>query len=418
MRYFIIFLPLFLFASNLKELIELSLKNEQYQIKIMQNMQSSFEIQSLTSSYMPNLNLDIGYVGLNKDRLIIDPQESFYTKLSLNFLLYDGGKREALINSLKFKKNITELNKEQSKNYLALKASTLYFNYQSLQAIIKASEQKELFLENTLQRLKKFYKVGLSAQNELESINAKYHLAKLELSKNLLKLEEIKKDIKILTAQDFTPEKLNFLENPSKYFKNNNNLEFLIAKEQINQANEKLKIAKSSYFPKIFLQNNFIFYKNNYNPKIPSIYQNLANDFFKEHAQSNQFIIGMQWKIFDFNQRSKEVEKERLEVQIANAKANLIKRENEQNLEYLQKNLDILKEQINALTYALKASEIAFKVVNEKYSAGLCSYIEYLEALEEKFKAFSNLELAKNELEITKANYYFLAGIDIKDKVL
>ncbi|MBK1994072.1 TolC family protein, partial [Campylobacter novaezeelandiae] len=99
MRYFIIFLPLILFASNLKEFIELSLKNEQYQIKTMQNMQSSFEIQSLTSSYMPNLNLDIGYVALNKDRLITDPQESFYTKLSLNFLLYDGGKREALINS-------------------------------------------------------------------------------------------------------------------------------------------------------------------------------------------------------------------------------------------------------------------------------------------------------------------------------
>lgn len=417
MRYFIIFLPLILFASNLKEFIELSLKNEQYQIKTMQNMQSSFEIQSLTSSYMPNLNLDIGYVALNKDRLITDPQESFYTKLSLNFLLYDGGKREALINSLKFKKNITQLSKEQSKNYLALKASTLYFNYQSLKAIIKSSEQKKLFLENTLQRLKKFYKVGLSSQNELESINAKYHLAKLELSKNLLKLEEIKKDIRILTTQDFTPDKLNFLKDPSKDFKNNN-LEFLIAKEQINQANEKLKIAKSSYLPKIFLQNNFIFYKNNYNPKIPSIYQNLVNDFFKEHTQSNQFIIGMQWKIFDFNQRSKEVEKERLEVQIANAKANLIKRENEQNLEYLQKNLDILKEQINALSYALKASEIAFKVVNEKYSAGLCSYIEYLEALEEKFKAFSNLELAKNELEITKANYYFLAGIDIKNKVL
>ncbi|EAI4879778.1 multidrug efflux RND transporter outer membrane subunit CmeD, partial [Campylobacter jejuni] len=153
------------------------------------------------------------------------------------------------------------------------------------------------------------------------------------------------------------------------------------------------------------------------NPKVPAPFANLADQFLEKYSQGNQFILGMEWKIFDFNARAKEVEKERLNVQIANANARFSERKNKEELNYLDKSLKVLQEQILALNLSLNAANLAFESVDKKYQAGLVSYVEYLQALEAKFKAQSDLELAKNEFEITKANYYFNAGIDLNSKV-
>lgn len=411
----ILFLPLVLFGSNLKELINLSQKNEQYLIKQIQIEQAKLTSKEAFRNYLPSLNLNSAYVANNKDRFIIDPQESLFAKVSLHFLLFDGGAREANLRALESREKLSLLDKEQNKNYLALNAITLYFNTLSLEKILLANQQKIAFLKSTFERLQKFYDAGLSPKDELESIKAKYHLSLLELSQNELKLANIQKEIKILSDTDFKVQGNAFLENPQQ--EESQNYEVMIAKEQINLAKESVNLAKAEYFPKFYIQDNLNFYKNNYNPKVPAPFVNLADQFLEKYSQGNQFILGMEWKIFDFNARAKEVEKERLNVQIANANARFSERKNKEELNYLDKSLKVLQEQILTLNLSLNAAILAFKSVDKKYQAGLVSYVEYLQALEAKFKAQSDLELAKNEFEITKANYYFNAGIDLNSKV-
>ncbi|HDZ4998454.1 TPA: TolC family protein [Campylobacter jejuni] len=411
----ILFLPLVLFGSNLKELINLSQNNESYFIKQMQSEQANLNRQQAFRNYLPTLSLNSAYVANNKDRFITDPQESLFAKVSLNFLLFDGGAREANLRALESKEKLSLLDKEQSKNYLTLNAITLYFNTLSLEKILLANQQKVAFLKSTFERLQKFYNAGLSPKDELESIKAKYHLSLLELSQNELKLANIQKEIKILSHTDFKPKGDALLENPQQ--EKSRNYEVMITKEQINLAKENVNLAKAKYFPKFYIQDNFSFYKNIFNPKIPTPFANLADNFLEKYSQGNQFILGMEWKIFDFNARTKEVEKERLNVQIANANARFSERKNKEELNYLNKSLKVLQEQILALNLSLNAANLAFESVDKKYQAGLVSYVEYLQALEAKFKAQSDLELAKNEFEITKANYYFNAGIDLNSKV-
>ncbi|HDZ5085023.1 TPA: TolC family protein [Campylobacter jejuni] len=411
----ILFLSLVLFGSNLKELINLSQNNESYFIKQMQSEQANLNRQQAFRNYLPTLSLNSAYVANNKDRFIIDPQESLFAKVSLNFLLFDGGAREANLRALESKEKLSLLDKEQSKNYLTLNAITLYFNTLSLEKILLANQQKVAFLKSTFERLQKFYNAGLSPKDELESIKAKYHLSLLELSQNELKLANIQKEIKILSHTDFKPKGDALLENPQQ--EKSQNYEVMIAKEQINLAKESVNLAKAKYFPKFYIQDNFSFYKNNFNPKVPASFVNLADNFLEKYSQGNQFILGMEWKIFDFNARTKEIEKERLNVQIANANARFSERKNKEELNYLDKSLKVLQEQILALNLSLNAANLAFESVDKKYRAGLVSYVEYLQALEAKFKAQSDLELAKNEFEITKANYYFNAGIDLNSKV-
>ncbi|EIM1028431.1 multidrug efflux RND transporter outer membrane subunit CmeD [Campylobacter coli] len=411
----LVFLPLSLSASNLRELITLSQNNEQYLIKQMQSEQASLSRSQAFRNYLPHLSLNSAYVANNKDRFIIDPQESLFAKFSLNLLLYDGGAREANLRALESKEKLSLLDKEQGKNYLALNAITLYFNTLSLEKILLANQQKVEFLRSTFERLQKFHDAGLSPKDELESIKARYHLSLLELSQNELKLTSIQKEIRILSNTNFTPSGNAFLENPDK--EKSQSYEVLMAKEQINLAKESVNLAKAEYFPKFYIQDNFGFYKNNYSPEIPVYYQNVADRFLQKYSQNNQFILGVEWKIFDFNARAKEVEKERLNVQIANANARLSERKNKEELNYIDQSLKVLKQQIYTLNLSLNAANLAFESVDKKYQAGLVSYVEYLQALEAKFKAQSDLELAHNEFEITKANYYFNAGIDLISKV-
>ncbi|EPR0138176.1 multidrug efflux RND transporter outer membrane subunit CmeD [Campylobacter jejuni] len=412
---FLALYPLAMLASNLHEFIALSQNNESYLIKQMQSEQANLDKEQAFRNYLPSLSLNSAYVANNKDRFIIDPQESLFAKVSLNFLLFDGGAREANLRALESREKLSFLDKEQNKNYLALNAITLYFNTLSLEKILLANQQKVSFLKSTFKRLQKFYDAGLSSKDELESIKAKYHLSLLELSQNELKLANIQKEIKILSDTDFKVQGNAFLENPQQ--EKSQNYEVMIAKEQINLAKESVNLAKAEYFPKFYIQDNFNFCKNNYNPKVPAPFANLADQFLEKYSQGNQFILGMEWKIFDFNARAKEVEKERLNVQIANANARFSERKNKEELNYLDKSLKVLQEQILALNLSLNAANLAFESVDKKYQAGLVSYVEYLQALEAKFKAQSDLELAKNEFEITKANYYFNAGIDLNSKV-
>lgn len=416
---FISILPLFTFASNLSELINLSLKNEEYLIRELTHLKVMSEKKSVSRAYLPELSLQGGYVNNSFDRFLTDPKNSLFGKLSLKFLLYDGGKREATLEATKLAEKLTNLAKEQSKNYLALSATTLYLNHQSMQSLVIASEQKELYLQSTLERLEEFYKAGLAAKDALESVRAKYHLTRLELHKNKLKLIEIEKNLQELSQQEFIPQGEAKLKDPS--YQSAQNLDTLIAKEQANVAKAKLDMAKSEYLPKFFIQDTFGLYKNDYGIEFPPLFTEMGGDFmdkyFKEKAYNNQFIIGFEWKIFDFFSTSAKVESQRLEYQIQSLNAHFIERKNKLELIFLQKELAMLGEQIKALELANEAASLAFESVDKKYTAGLNSYNDYLEALENKFKAQSDLQLAKNEFEIAKARYYFVAGLDIKERI-
>ncbi|TQR60269.1 TolC family protein [Campylobacter troglodytis] len=413
-------LPLFVFGSNLDELINLSLNNEAYLSKELALLRAQSERKSAFRAYLPELSLKGGYMGNSLDTFLSDPKDSLFARLSLNFLLYDGGKREANLKALEFAEKLAHLAKEQSKNYLALSAATLYFNHQSMQGLIKTSEQKELFLKNTLNRLESFNKAGLSSKDALETVRAKFHLSSLELHKNRLKLIEIEKNLQELSQKNFIPQAGARLKDLG--FESANNLDLLIAQEQANLAKARLNAARAEYLPRFFIQNNLSWYKNNFEISVPPLFETVSADFidkyFKKNSRNNQFILGFEWKIFDFFSTNAKIEAQRLDLQIQRLNLNYVERKTRLDLDFLRKELEILKEQIGALSLANEAASLAFESVDRKYSAGLNSYNDYLQALESKFKAQSDLELAKNEFEIAKARYYFLSGLDIKERII
>ncbi|MBX1886397.1 TolC family protein [Campylobacter peloridis] len=413
---FLLALVSFLLANNLKEFIQLSLNNENYIQKQLNFSKSILEQDSIENSYLPNLNLEISYLGSNKDRFIIEPQESLMTTLSLKFLLFDGGNKEAKIASMQSLRQLAYLEKENMANFIALNASILYFNYLSLKSITQSYKQKEIYLQNQLKRLEKFYQAGLASQSELESIKAKYELSVYEFAQKELKLYELKNAMFNLSKTSFIPSVENTLEEPNT--KENKSYEIAFMQEKLNLENFKIDSAKSKLFPKIFLQNNFSFYDMNYNPKLPQEFKNFGENFLKEHGQNNRFILTFEWRIFDFGANKKALEAQKYASKITQLELEKTKRQINIELDNLLQEIRISKVKINALNASLNAANLAFNTIEKKYNAGLCSYVEYLNALEIKFQSQSQLELAKNDYEIAKARYYFKAGIDINSKVL
>ncbi|AJC86432.1 efflux system, outer membrane component [Campylobacter sp. RM16704] len=413
---YLLFLPLFLLANNLKEFIDLSLNNENYLQKQLQFSKSILEQESVQNAYLPSLHLGVSYLGSNKDRFIIEPQESLMSTLSLKFLLFDGGNREAKIASMQSLKQLAHLEKENMANYMALSASVLYFNYLSLESIIASDKQKEITLQNQLKRLENFYQAGLTSQSELESIRAKFELSSYELAQNELKLYELKNEIYNLSKTHFIPSFQNILQEPS--VEKNKSYEVALMQEKLNLENLKIDFVRAELFPKIFLQNSFSFYDMNYNPKLPHELKTASESFLKEHGQSNRFFVTFEWKIFDFGANQKALEAQKYTSKITQLELEKTKRKVDIELDNLLQEIEISKVKIKALNASFKAANLAFEAIEKKYIAGLCSYVEYLNALEAKYQSQSQLELAKNEYEITKARYYFTAGIDIKTKVL
>jgi len=409
-----------LFASNLNELIALSAQNEEYLKAELEHLKAASKRSQAFREYLPELSLNANYLANNKDRFITDPKESLFASLSLKFLVFDFFKRENTLRALENAQDLALVAKNYSKNYLALKACILYFNYQSLQSLIKASTQKKKALKQSLKRLEAFYKVGLSAQEDLEAVRAKFYLADLELAQNELKLAQIARDIKLLSKQDFTPNARASLSEPEN-LNESKNYELLMTQSKIFLAQNELNAARAEYFPKIFIQNRFTSYKNHFDIEVPQAFRPIAGEFsqtyFPKHSNTNQFLLGFEWKIFDFNARNKAVEQKRLDLQIAKLENAYKKRELALNLEQNYDELKLLKRQIKALEQAFKASNLAFLSVEKKFQSQLASYNDYLLALESKFKAQSDLEFALNEFEISKAKLYFLAAVSIEERI-
>ncbi|MBD3793346.1 MAG: TolC family protein, partial [Campylobacterales bacterium] len=58
-----------------------------------------------------------------------------------------------------------------------------------------------------------------------------------------------------------------------------------------------------------------------------------------------------------------------------------------------------------------------YKLVKQKFHVNLVDNVAYLDALTQKYDAQANLQIAYNNYEIDKANYYYQAGIPLEEKI-
>ena len=417
-KFLFIFLPVFLLGSNLSVIANKATQNEISKIKELELKRANLSDEATLSSYMPSLSLEGSY-GKNASTFpSVVAKESAGVLARIDFLLYDGGAREARLKMSQLLKNKAAIASDEAKNYLALKAVNLYFNAAALENIITAKQAQANFLKGVLDKLEKANIAGLAAKDELENVRAKYHLANSTQLEYKNKMEQILNEINLLTGEKILP------VGGAKMADINSNLASKNAEldrlsQDIFLGEAKLSEAKAGFLPQILLYDTYGFYKNNYDIDLGrlSSYRSYVDKYLKEDTHGNKFGIAFKWKIFDFFATSNMSQVQKIALDEARLNLEYKKRENETKLKNLQSEIMVLTSKIASLNEYVKASDLALKASYEKYNSGLLGYSDLLEALSQKFDAISLFEGAKDELEIKKAEFFFENGEPILERI-
>lgn len=406
-KYISLILPSLILAGNLNELIGLSTQNETLKALKIQIQSSKKQRGTIINSYLPNLE-----VGANLDTVLnenmMTPKISTSTYAKSSYIIYDGGKKDALLNEQTNLIDVAKYNYLNNENSLILETIKLYFAKLSTFANIEAKNQEIEQLKAELLRLEKFYKVGSASKDELEKIKARVSLSEADLAELDLSMQKLELNLEWLVGKKIEIEDGSNLKEPQDE-ESFSRADIKAEEANLKALKEVANAKKSAYLPIVKIEDTFSFYNYHYDNK-PNFDLGLVDE-------QNKLSINLFWKIFDFG-----ANKNSYEASILHYKAkyqSLIANEKKANLElnYAKKALNIAKTKINASETRVISADETYEAIKKKFRVGVVNNVVYLDALKDKFEAKAYLEMAKNDYEVKKAEYYYYAGLNIREYV-
>ena len=403
--YFIFLTPLFLYSQNLEELVNLSIQNKLVDSSI-QNLDSiKDEYRSVKSGYLPSLDVGAGHSITDNETASL-AKNSSKAYASLNYVLYDGGKKSDIYDSYESTIKSADESVLALKNEIALNVINYYYDYLSniskKEAKIKEIEQ----LDSQLQRLSRFLDAGTTTEDEVQKIISRLENAKVVLQEIELNMQTIVHNLEYITGQEINIQSGSSISE----FKNDNekdlrfdlkSIEFDLQTKLANSRSEK-----SAYLPTITLDNTYTYYDNNYEG-------NYSNDL--EHQ--NILSANLKWNLFSFGKTKYKYESKYKEYLSEKSKFEYEKNKADTDLKLALKAYDISKLKIKSAEANVKAADATFDVIKSKYENGLIDNVAFLESLSEKSDALSQLKTSQNELEIKKANIIYHSGKKLQEYI-
>ena len=403
--YFIFLTPLFLYSQNLEELVNLSIQSKLVDSSI-QNLDSiKDEYRSVKSGYLPSLDVGAGHSITDNETASL-AKNSSKAYASLNYVLYDGGKKSDIYDSYESTIKSADESVLALKNEIALNVINYYYDYLSniskKEAKIKEIEQ----LDSQLQRLSRFLDAGTTTEDEVQKIISRLENAKVVLQEIELNMQTIVHNLEYITGQEVNIQSGSSISE----FKSDNekdlrfdlkSIEFDLQTKLANSRSEK-----SAYLPTITLDNTYTYYDNNYEG-------NYSNDF--EHQ--NILSANLKWNLFSFGKTKYKYESKYKEYLSEKSKFEYEKNKADTDLKLALKAYDISKLKIKSAEANVKAADATFDVIKSKYENGLIDNVAFLESLSEKSDALSQLKTSQNELEIKKANIIYHSGKKLQEYI-
>lgn len=268
-RFILITLPLLLSADSFVEVLKKIdnsglLKAKEYEVKAKDKMYGAAKgknlfridasVQGIYLKEAPRMYMHLGIPGMPKSFQAAS-KEQYIGEVSISYPLFSGFAITNMIDKAKFEKELSYLKKLDLKRELFLKASFLYSAIYSSQKALDALKFAKEATGVSLKKARGFYDKGLIPVSEVYNIEAKDFEIKA-------KIEEVNANIKNLY------EKLSYLTNSKienidnlpdmdvKSFKIDveNREDILAIKKGLDIDQKDIELAKSSFYPKLFLK--------------------------------------------------------------------------------------------------------------------------------------------------------------------
>jgi outer membrane protein len=401
---FIYLFPLFSFAGNLDQLLNLAEQNKKVEASRYTLEATKEKEYAIKSGYMPNLSLGANQT-FNQEKNISTPEKSTTGLATLAFTVYDGGKREASFEQQEALVKSATFSLASIQNNISLDVIYYYYNYLSTLSSKESTTQKMQQLEAERYRLEKFLSVGSITADELQKIVSSIEQTKVDLLTLDNTLNNISNTLEYLTGREIIVEKGSTLVFKDAKKEEPKRFDILALEQSIQSTKAEAKIAKAPNRPTIIIQDTYSQYDFDY----PVATNNL------DHQNSIQLLL--EWKIFDFGSTSANAQAAYLNYLSKNSELEYEKYKAKASFKNAQNSYKTSLAKIEAAKAKLQASEMTYELIKKKFQQGIVNNVSYLDALSDKFNSNSQLQTALNEVEYQKAVLLYEMGENIKGAI-
>ena len=405
--YFTFLVPIFLYSQNLEELVNLTIENRLVESS-KQNLDAlKDEYKSVQRGYLPKLDAGASY-SINEHEYPNNPKKRANAYGSLNYLLYDGGKKYDIYDGYETNIKSGETSLDALKNNLSLTVIQYYFDYLSLEAK-KDAKQKEIEqLTAQEDRIGRFYNAGTTTEDELQKIVSRLQNAIVELQEIELNIITITHNLEYITGTQVSITDGSKLEDINNLIQKSPRFDIQALDLSTQSKQSVAQAQKSGYYPTITLDNTFNYYDNNYDRKI--------NDTDINNHQ-NVASANMKWNLFSFGQTKYQYESKQKEYLASRSNFEYEKNKADVDLQLALKSYNIAKAKIKSTEATLKAAQSAYEIIKSKFENGLIDNVAFLQSLTEKYDAISQHKKAINDLEVKKATIIYHSGEKLQEYI-
>lgn len=403
---FLCFVPLLAFAGNLPELLTLAEQNKQVESSRYMLESAKEKESSIKSGYLPSLSLGANQT-YNQEETMFAPEKSRTGSATVSFILYDGGKREAVFDQQEALVKSATFSLASVQNNVSLNVIYYYYNYISTLASRESMLQKMEQLSAERYRLEKYLSVGSATADELQKIISTVEQTKVDLLTLENTLNNISNTLEYLTGKEVSVEKGSTVVLQEVKAEDATRFDILALEESVQSAKAEAQAAKAPHLPTIKIEDSYSRFKYDYaNPAYAS-----------DNDRQNTIQLSMQWKIFDFGSTSSSVQAAQKMYLSKNSDLAYEKSKAKASFKNAQNSYQTALAKIEAAKARLQASEMTYDLVQKKFQQGIVNNVTYLDALTDKFNARSSLQTALNEVEYQKAILLYEMGKEIKGSI-
>lgn len=398
-------IPAFIYAQNLKSLIEYAQLNNEIVVSSSLNQEAqSKNVDSKKSAYLPVIDVGAYYQRLD-DRTPTMAGDVYSGYAKIGFDIYDGGRKSSLLEQAKNEHKSSKYDTDEMKKSLALEITEDFYTVKSLDASLRAREDASKSLKEQLSRIKKYFEARLATKDDVDRLQSAYdtniyEIKSLELQKlTALKSLELKVGKKIDTLDDSSFKEVREDLQPIDAINS------LLSKESALVSSAES--IDSAYYPQIKLEDSY------------NLYGYGRSDAMHPEGLDNQnkILLSANIRLFDFGTLKEAKQAMIISAKALNSQVLYKTKEQKMHHEVALARLDTSKIKIQSAKSALIASESAFETIEKKYNAGIVDYVIYLDALTSKTRADALYKTSLNELEIAYAMYYYYSGKNLAEYI-
>ncbi|MDF2563948.1 MAG: outer rane efflux protein [Massilibacillus sp.] len=398
---------------TLEESIDLALTNNQ-SIKISGAAQEGAKWDLATAKGKKNFSIDLTHkdgrgesFSSSKNKFVTS--NAFSNAVTATLPIYTGGALESTINKAKINTEVSDLTFENTKQQVKLDVTTGYFNILQCADVVKVSEESVNSLKGHLQNVQAQYAVGTVAKSdvlrsEVEVADAEQILIKAKNSYDLAvstfnNVVGLSLDTTVNIKDELKYEKYEISLADSIDYALANRPDGIAAQKSIDMAKEGVNIQKAGQKPQVDL----------------ALSKNWADDKFAG-TDNNGWAVGLTttWNVFDSNVTHSEVKSSEAALLKTVETAKQTKDSIQLDVRKAYLNMTEAEKRIQTSKVAVDKAQEDFKIAQVRYSAGVGTNIDVIDAQVSLTTAQNNYIAALYDYNTGKATLDKAMGVAVK----